>query len=154
MAGRGTGRGQLPGAVLFTCTMNAIRSPMAAAVLHYLAGRRAYVASAGVRAGLRDPMLAEVMEEIGIDLSRHRPHDLSELSDTTFDLVVTMSPEAHHAVLELTRTMAFEVEYWPTLDPSFVEGSREQRVEAYRTLRDQLFRRIKRRFGLEGGANV
>jgi protein-tyrosine-phosphatase len=150
----GTGEGELPGAVLFACTMNAIRSPMAAAILMYLVGRRCYVASAGVRAGARDPMLTEVMEEIGIDLARHKPHDLSELSDTSFDLVVTLSPEAHHRVLDLTRTMAFEVEYWPTLDPSYVEGTREQRLEAYRTLRDQLFRRIKRRFGLEGGASV
>ena len=149
-----TGEGELPGAVLFACTLNAIRSPMAAAILRHLAGRRAYVASAGVRAGARDAMLAEVMDEIGIDLARHKPHDLSELADTSFDLVVTLSPEAHHAVLELTRTMAFEVEYWPTFDPSYLEGSREQQLDAYRSLRDQLFRRIKRRFGLEGGLNV
>ncbi len=154
VAGPRSGQGELPGAVLFACTMNAIRSPMAAAILMHLAGRRAYVASAGVRAGQRDPMLTEVMEEIGIDVTRHRPHDLTELSDTSFDLVVTLSPEAHHTVLDLTRTMAFEVEYWPTLDPSYVEGTREQRLDAYRTLRDQLFRRIKRRFGLEGGASV
>ena len=149
-----TGEGELPGAVLFACTLNAIRSPMAAAILRHLAGRRAYVASAGVRAGARDAMLAEVMDEIGIDLARHKPHDLSELADTSFDLVVTLSPEAHHAVLELTRTMAFEVEYWPTFDPSYLEGSREQQLDAYRALRDQLFQRIKRRFGLEGGLNV
>ncbi len=154
MSGARTGQGELPGAVLFACTMNAIRSPMAAAILMHLAGRRTYVASAGVRAGAKDPMLTEVMEEIGIDVARHKPHDLSELADTSFDLVVSLSPEAHHAVLELTRTMAFEVEYWPTLDPSYIEGTREQRVEAYRTLRDQLFRRIKRRFGLEGGVGV
>ncbi len=149
-----TGLGELPAAVLFACTMNAIRSPMAASILGYLAGRRAYVASAGVRAGRRDPMLTEVMEEIGIDMTRHKPHDLGELADTSFDLVVTLSPEAHHAVLELTRTMAFAVEYWPTMDPSYAEGTREQRLDAYRTLRDQLFRRIKRRFGLEGGVSV
>jgi protein-tyrosine-phosphatase len=154
MASARTGAGDLPGAVLFACTMNAIRSPMAAAILNYLVGRRCYVASAGVRAGGHDPMLVEVMEEIGIDLTRHRPHDLSELSDSSFDLVVTLSPEAHHTVLEMTRTMAFEVEYWPTLDPSYIEGTRDQRLEAYRTLRDQLFRRIIRRFGLEGGASV
>jgi protein-tyrosine-phosphatase len=152
--GRPSGAGGLPGAVLFVCTMNAIRSPMAAAILSYLAGRRAYVASAGVRAGPRDPMLTEVMEEIGIDVARHKPHDLAELSDTGFDLVVTLSPEAHHTVLELTRTMAFEVEYWPTMDPSYVEGSREQRLDAYRGLRDQLFRKIARRFGLGGGVSV
>ena len=153
-AGPRTGNGELPAAVLFACTMNAIRSPMAAAILMHLAGPRAYVASAGVRAGRSDPMLVEVMDEIGIDVTRHKPHDLSELAETSFDLVVTLSPEAHHQVLDLTRTMAFEVEYWPTLDPSYVEGTREQRLDAYRTLRDLLFQRIKRRFGLESGASV
>ena len=149
-----TGQGELPAAVLFACTLNAIRSPMAAAILHHLAGRRVYVASAGLRAGTADPMLAEVMDEIGIDLSKHVPLALADLHDTSFDLVVTLSPEAHHAVLELTRTMAFEVEYWPALDPSYVEGTREQQLDAYRALRDQLFTRIKRRFGLEGGPSV
>ena len=149
-----TGQGELPGAVLFACTMNAIRSPMAAAILHHLAGRRVYVASGGVRAGRADPMLAEVMEEIGINLAGHKPHSIADLADTSFDLVVTLSPEAHHAVLELTRTMAFEVEYWPAIDPSYVEGTRGQRLAAYRALRDQLFARIKRRFGLEGGVSV
>ena len=149
-----TGEGNLPGAVLFACTMNAIRSPMAAFILQHLVGRRAYVASAGVRAGRPDPLLAEVMDEIGIDVGKHKPHDLGELHDTSFDLVVTLSPEAHHRVLDMTRTMAFAVEYWPALDPSYVEGTREQQLDAYRALRDQLFRRIKRRFGLEGGLNV
>jgi protein-tyrosine-phosphatase len=146
--------GGLPGAVLFVCTMNAIRSPMAAAILGYLAGRRVYVASAGVRAGDKDAFIAEVMDEIGIDVSRHAPRTLQELQDTSFDLIVSLSPEAHHQALELTRTMAVDVEYWPTLDPSYVEGNREQRRDAYRALRDQLFKKIKRRFGFEGGPTV
>ena len=154
MHAKRTGLGELPGAVLFACTLNAIRSPMAAAILKHLAGRRVYVASAGVRAGRKDPMLLEVMEEIGIGLSAHTPHTIEDLGDTTFDIVITLSPEAHHAVLDLTRTMAFDVEYWPTFDPSYAEGTREQRLDAYRALRDQLFKRIKRRFGLEGGVSV
>jgi len=149
-----TGPGELPQAVLFACTMNAIRSPMAAAILKHLAGRRVYVASAGVRAGAPDPMLAEVMEEIGIEIGRHVPLAIADLGDTSFDLVVSLSPEAHHTVMELTRTLAFDVEYWPAFDPSYTEGSRDQRLAAYRALRDQLFGRIKRRFGLEGGVSV
>ena len=149
-----TGQGELPGAVLFACTLNAIRSPMAAAILRHLAGRRAYVASAGLRAGPADPMLAEIMEELGIDLSNHTPIAIADLDDTSFDLVVTLSPEAHHRVLELTRTMDFAVEYWPAIDPSYIEGTREQQLGAYRALRDQLFSRIKRRFGFEGGPSV
>ena len=146
----------LPGAVLFVCTMNSVRSPMAAAILRHLAGRRVYVASAGVRAGGPDAFAAPVMEEIGIDITQRTPHTLRDLYDTSFDLIVTLSPEAHHQALELTRTMAVEVEYWPTFDATGMIGyaSREQILQAYRDVRDQLFARIKRRFGLEGGPTV
>jgi protein-tyrosine-phosphatase len=146
----------LPGAVLFVCTMNSVRSPMAAAILRHLAGRRLYVESAGVKAGGPDPFANAVMDEIGIDIAGHRPSTLKELHDTSFDLIVTLSPEAHHQALELTRTMAVEVEYWPTFDATMLIGhaSREQVLHAYRGVRDQLFQRIKRRFGFEGGPSV
>lgn len=148
--------GGLPGSVLFACTLNAVRSPMAAAILGHLAGRRIYVTSAGVRAGETDPFVAAVMDEIGIDVSRHQPHTLGDLNDTSFDLIVTLSPEAHHQALELTRTMAVDVEYWPTFDASMMvgQGSREQVLDAYRAVRDRLFRRIKERFALAGGPSV
>ena len=147
---------ELPGAVLFACTLNAIRSPMAAAILRHLAGRRVYVQSAGVRAGEPDPFVAAVMDEIGIDVSSHAPVKLADLDDTSFDLIVTLSPEAHHQALEWTRTMAVDVEYWPTFDASIMQGqgSREQILDAYRTVRDRLFKRIKDRFGIEGGPTV
>ena len=150
------GPGELPGAVLFACTMNAVRSPMAAAILRHLAGRKVYVESAGVRAGESDPFVVAVMDEIGIDMSQHQPHTIRDLHDTSFDLVVTLSPEAHHSALEMTRTMAVDVEYWPTLDASIMlgQGSREQTLQHYRGVRDQLFQRIKGRFGLDGGPTV
>ena len=146
----------LPGAVLFACTLNAVRSPMAAAILRHLAGRRVYVQSAGVRAGEPDPFVAAVMDEIGIDMSGHAPVTLSELGDTSFDLIVTLSPEAHHQALEWTRTMAVDVEYWPTFDASIMqgEGSRDQALDSYRAVRDRIFKRIKDRFALEGGPVV
>jgi protein-tyrosine-phosphatase len=152
---RGGERG-LPGAVLFVCTMNSVRSPMAAAILAHLAGHRTYVQSAGVRAGGPDAFAAAAMEEIGIDITRHTPHTLRDLYDTSFDLIVSLSPEAHHQALELTRTMAVDVEYWPTFDATLLIGhaGREQILQAYRDVRDQLFRRIKQRFGLEGGPTV
>lgn len=146
-----------PGAVLFACTMNQVRSPMAAAILRHLAGKRIYVASAGVRAGPeRDPFVTAVMEEIGMDLSAHTPLALDDLDDSSFDLIVSLSPEAHHSALELTRTMAVDVEYWPTFDASLMigQGNREQTLDVYRRVRDQLFERIKRRFGFEGGPSV
>lgn len=130
--------------------MNAIRSPMAAAILRFLAGKRIYVASAGVRAGEMDPFAVAAMDEIGIDLTRHRPTAIDSLEDTSFDLIVTLAPEAHHKALELTRTMAADVEYWPTLDPSAAAGNREQIMDVYRGVRDQLFARIKERFAFIG----
>ena len=143
-----------PGAVLFACGRNAIRSPMAAAIARRLFPTAMYVESAGVQKGDPDPFAVAVMEEIGIDLSRHRPKSFDDLEDDSFDIVVTMSPEAQHRALELTRTTACEVEYWPTLDPSYVEGSRDTRLQAFREVRDQLFRRISSRFGGEGGPQV
>ncbi len=130
--------------------MNAIRSPMAAAILHFLAGTRIYVRSAGVRAGEPDAFAVQAMEEIGIDISSHRPIAIEELEDISFDLIVTLAPEAHHKALELTRTMAASVEYWPTMDPSAAAGNREQIMAAYRDVRDRLFERIKARFAFAG----
>lgn len=148
--------GELPPAVLFACTMNSVRSPMAAAILSHLAGRRCYCMSAGVRRGTLDPFMVEVMREIGIDVAHHAPKTIEELNDTSFDLIVTLSPEAHHQALELTRTLAVEVEYWPTFDASMMigQGNREQVLGAYRSVRDILFRKIKQRFGLGGGPTV
>jgi protein-tyrosine-phosphatase len=136
--------------------MNSVRSPIAAAILRHLAGRRIYVESAGVRAGGADAFAQAAMDEIGIDITRHTPRTLRDLHDTSFDLIITLSPEAHHQALELTRTMAVEVEYWPTFDATMMvgQGSREQIMHAYRSVRDQLFKRIKQRFGLEGGPTV
>lgn len=139
-----------PQAVLFACGMNAVRSPMAAGLFRELFGKAVYVASAGVQKGELDPFVVAVMEEIGIDIARHRPATFEELEDLeglNFDLIVTLSPPAHHKALELTRTIASDVEYWPTVDPTGIEGSREQRLDAYRAVRDQLEAQIRARFG-------
>lgn len=136
-----------PGAVLFVCGMNAVRSPMAAAMLAQLFPGRVYVKSCGVRAGEPDPFVEAVMSEIGCDLARHRPKTFEDLDESGFDLVVTLAPEAHHKALEMTRTDAVEVEYWPTPDPTLATGSREQILDAYRAVRDGLMGRIKKRFG-------
>jgi protein-tyrosine-phosphatase len=145
-----------PQAVLFACGMNAVRSPMAAGLLQQLFGKSIYVGSAGVQKGDLDPFASAVMEEIGIDITRHKPatfEDVEDLVGLNFDLIVTLSPPAHHKALELTRTNAAEVEYWPTIDPTGVEGSREQRLNVYREVRDELMARIRERFGRPGGGN-
>ncbi|NKD76662.1 low molecular weight phosphatase family protein [Haematospirillum sp. H1815] len=136
-----------PSAVLFVCTMNSIRSPMAAAILRHLYGKKIYVDSAGVRCGQLDGFAVAVMAEIGIDVSRHSPKTFDDLDDDSFDLVISLSPEAQHKAVELTRTVACDVEFWHTFDPSVVEGSREVRLDAYRQVRDDLIKRIKDRFG-------
>ena len=140
--------------MLFACGLNSVRSPMAAALLRQMLPRSVYVASAGARAGELDPFAVEVMDELGIDIRKHRPMTFDELDEwegLNFDLIVTLSPEAHHAALELTRRLAADVEYWPTADPVAVEGNRAQRLEAYRAVRDQLMQRIRARFGGGGG---
>lgn len=152
----GTERPSKPQAVLFACGMNAVRSPMAAGLFGQLFGKSIYVASAGVQKGELDPFVVAVMDEIGIDISRHKPIDFEELEDLeglNFDLIVTLSPPAHHKALDLTRTVAAEVEYWPTVDPTGIEGSREQKLEAYRDVRDALMAQIRKRFGRAGGGN-
>jgi len=123
---------------------------MAAALFKQMFGKSAYVASAGVQEGELDPFMVKVMDEIGIDMSKHKPitfEELDEQEGLNFDLIVTLSPPAHHKALELTRTLAADVEYWPTTDPTAVEGNREQRLAAYREARDQLTKLIRERFG-------
>jgi protein-tyrosine-phosphatase len=134
------------GAILFACTMNAVRSPMAAAMLCHLTRGRLYIESAGVKAGELDPLAVEAMAEIGLEIGKHRPRRFEDLEDGSFDLVITLSPEAQHKAMELTRTAATQVEYWATLDPTITEGSREQRLMSYRMVRDQLMQRVKQRF--------
>jgi protein-tyrosine-phosphatase len=145
---------RLPSSVLFACTFNSIRSPMAAAMMRHLHGNRIYVDSVGVRDEAVDPFAVAVMDEIGIDISKHRSKSFDDLEDTSFDVVVSLSPEAQHSAVELTRTMACDVEFWPVFDATAVEGSREERLNAYRMVRDALRKRILQRFPLGPAVHV
>jgi protein-tyrosine-phosphatase len=121
---------------------------MAEALARHYFGKSIYVQSAGIRKRDTDPFMIAVLDEIGIDAAKHKPRTLAELEEwegLNFDLIVTLAPEAHHAALELTRTLAADVEYWPTPDPTIFQGSREQRMEGYRDIRDGLAERIKSR---------
>jgi protein-tyrosine-phosphatase len=126
--------------------MNAIRSPMAAALLRQIHGKSIFVDSVGVRAAPIDPFAVAVMAEIGLDVAAHEPKSFEDLDDTSFDLVVTLAPDAHHAAVELTAAAACEVEFWPVLNPVGEERSREETLAAYRLVRDQLQKRILERF--------
>lgn len=138
----------LPSAVLFCCTHNAVRSPMAEGIMKRFHGERVFVDSVGVHVGERDPFMVEVMAEIGADLSHHKPKTFEQLADDSFDYVISLSPHAQHKAVDLTRFMSCEVLFWNTFDPTLVEGSREVRLEAYRHVRDRLQQRILEVFPL------
>jgi len=146
-----------PGAVLFACNYNRVRSPMAEGLLRRFAGDRIFVDSCGLKhpaddfagagAALQiDPLAAEVMAEVGCDLTAFRVKTFEELEDESFDLVISLTPEAQHRAVEVARGRAADIEYWPTHDPTLAEGSREARLAAYRQVRDSLAQRIRRRF--------
>ena len=144
--------GDLPSAVLFCCTFNAVRSPMAEGIMKRFHGKRVFIDSVGVKPGELDPFVVAAMDEIGIDISKHKPRTFDDLEDSSFDVVVSLSPEAHHKAVDLVRHFACDVEYWPTFDPTAVEGSRETRMDAYRQVRDELLRHILERFPPPGMA--
>ena len=147
---------QSPQSVLFACGLNSVRSPMAASLLQQMFPQTLYVRSAGVRKGELDPFAVAVMAELDLDISTHKPMTFEELEDwegLNFDLIITLSPEAHHKALELTRTLAAEVEYWPTQDPTGAAGNREQKLAAYREVMDTLLLRIRKRFAKVGAAS-
>jgi len=149
-------RARQPQAVLFACGLNSVRSPMAESLLKQMFPQSLYVRSAGVRKGELDPFAVAVIDELGQDISTHKPMTFDELDDwegLNFDLIITLSPEAHHKALELTRTIAADVEYWPTPDPTNTEGSRDQKLAAYREVCDGLMLRIRRRFARAGAAS-
>lgn len=145
----------LPSAILFSCTMNSVRSPMAESIMKFLHGHRVYIDSAGVRSKDIDGFAIAVMDEIGIDLSRHHAKTFDDLEDDFFDVVITLSPEAQHRAVELTRVMACEVEFWNTMDPSLVESEdRETVLDAYRQVRDLLMMKIKQRFPVQSASDT
>src|ERR1700760_5141379 len=149
-------RPRTPQAVLFACGLNSVRSPMAESLLRHMLPQALYVKSAGVKKGELDPFAVAVMAELGQDIAEHRPMTFEELDDwegLNFDLIITLSPEAHHKALDLTRTVAADVEYWPTFDPTRTEGNREQKLEAYREVCDSLSMRIRKRFANVGSSN-
>jgi protein-tyrosine-phosphatase len=139
----------LPRSVLFLCGMNAVRSPVAERLARHMLPASVFVDSAGVHVGEPDPFVDAILAEDGFEPAERMPKTLDDLEDSYFDLIVTLSPEAHHVALELTRTLAVEVEYWPTVDPTATQGSREQKIAAYRDMRDRLKAQIRNRFSHE-----
>ena len=137
------------GPVLFACGLNRIRSPMAAGLMRRLHGPAVFVDSCGVRVdpeAYADPFVAAVMDEVGIDLRDHQSKAFDDLEDEFFDVIVSLSPEAHHRAIDFAHGRAVEIEYWPTFDPTLADGSRDAVLAAYRGVRDALDARIRERF--------
>lgn len=122
--------------------------------MKHLLGHRIFVDSVGVRPGDLDPFAVQVMDEIGVDIARHLPKSFEDLEDDSFDEIISLSPEAQHRAVDMTRVMACDVHFWHTFDPTIVEGSRESRLDAYRQVRDQLMRRIKEHFDITPMADL
>ncbi len=141
---------EVPRSILFVCTHNVIRSPMAAGLMRLRFGPLVRVENAGIRHGAEISALAAfVMDEVGADLAGLRPKGLEVFEENEagpFELIVSLSPEAHHRTLDLVPHLGLAGEYWPTFDPSLAEGSREQMLLEYRGVRDGLGRRIAARF--------
>ena len=140
---------RLPSSVLFACSFNGVRSPMAAALMKRMFGSRLFVESCGAQtkdADL-DPFMLQVMDEIGIDLSKHKPKTFGDLEDDSFDVIVTLTPSAQHGAAELTRNNATTLLSWPTSNPSLTEGRRDKILAAYRQTRDELEAHIQAQFG-------
>jgi protein-tyrosine-phosphatase len=127
---------------------------MAEALLKRRFGKEVFIDSCGLKSmseeakeGFEvDPFVLEVLLEVGWDVAHHKSKTFDDLQDESFDLVISLTPEAQHRAVELARGQATEIEYWPTFDPTLAEGSREHRLAAYREVRDSLEARIEQRF--------
>ena len=137
-------------AVLFVCTHNSARSQMAEGLLRDRYGDHYDVYSAGTERAHVRALAAEVMEEIGVDLSGHTSNTIEDLGDRTFDVVVTVCDAAREACPYLpaekeNRHRSFE-------DPSAAEGSTEERRAVFRRVRDDLAAWIDDTFAPEAPA--
>ena len=135
--------------VLFVCTRNAVRSPMAEGLLANRRGDAGRVSSAGMFGDPVDPLAAAVMAEIGVDLSGHKGHALGDIALGDIDLVISLSSEAA-AAFDPPPT-GLKIEHWEIPDPTESEGNRDAQLEAYRQARIALEKRIAVRFSAESG---
>lgn len=141
----------LPGSVLFLCTRNAIRSPLAEGLMKQelqLSGRTGvFVASAGLYPTDIDGFVVSALGEQGVDMHRHQSRPFDAHSDGGYDLIIALSKQAEGEAQKAMRAQATDVESWDVLDPSLVDGTRDMKLDAYRETRDQIRSKIKERFG-------
>lgn len=141
-----------PSSVLFCCDHNAIRSPMAEGILKQLVGTDIFVQSAGVTGGKDiDGYAISVCREIGVELLRHKVRSFEDLEDwgddlESYDLIIALSPTSRDVASSHIENSATEVLYWNIGDPTTGPEDRENRLAAYRDVRDDIALRIKEMF--------
>ena len=122
--------------VLFLCTHNSARSQMAEGLLRHLAGDRFESYSAGTEATHVRPLAVRAMDEIGIDISGQESKTLNRYLGVPFDYVVTVCDEANEACPFFPG--AKNRLHWSFEDPAQATGSEEERLAAFRRVRDEI----------------
>ena len=135
------------GAILFACNINAVRSAMAEAMIKVTYPGKIFADSCGVSPGNPDGFAIAVMEEIGIDMNTHRPKSFNDLDSAFYDVIVSFSPEAHEAALALTQSLDCETLYWPIDNLANLTGSRDERLRAYRHVRNTIQDKLENYLG-------
>ncbi len=128
-------------AILFVCSYNSVRSPMAAAILQKFSLSSVYVQSAGVDVKDIDGFAIAALREEGIDISNHEAQTLESLNDHSFDKVIALSPAAYEAAKEWAKNDAIDVEYWNIAKPKYL-GTREDTLAVFRKIRTQISEHI------------
>ena len=130
--------------VLFVCIHNSARSQMAEAFLNQICGREFEAHSAGLEAGKLNPVVVEVMKEIGIDISQNQTKAVSDFLKSTqsFAYVVTVCDEASAERCPVFPGITQRL-HWSFPDPSSLPGTLEEKLAATRKIRDAIKARIE-----------
>ena len=126
---------------LFICTHNSACSQMAEGLLRHLAGDRFEAMSAGTEATHVRPLAVRAMKEIGVDISEQESKTLERYLGEAFDYVITVCDDANEACPFFPGAQSRL--HWSFEDPSKAEGSEEERLAIFRTVRDQIRERIE-----------
>jgi len=136
--------------VLFLCTGNSARSQMAEGLLRHETGGRVDVVSAGTRPTAVRPEAIAVMREIGIDISAQRSKHVDASRDQLFDYVITVCDDANATCPAFTG--AVRRLHWSLPDPAAISGDDDERLAAFRRVRDALRPKIADLVNAEGFA--
>jgi protein-tyrosine-phosphatase len=129
--------------ILFACNINAVRSAMAEAMVKARFPGQIFTDSCGVEPGQQDGFAIAVMAEIDLDLSSHQPKGFDDLDCDFYDVIISFSPEAHAKAQEITRNIDCTTLYWPVDNLAGLQGSREERLRAYRAVRDDIAAKLE-----------